>query len=643
MNKTKNNKNNKNNKTKKHHCNVVNDFYTLVNNSWLNNIKIRKDKSHIDNFSIVNNRVSKQLSNIVIKSSNKNIQNLYKSFLSFNDKNTEQMYFDIINDINTIIHQSSLTHLMAFLNIYHFNSPIECYFMNDLQNPTKYITTFEGHGIILNTKLHYTNNKYSETRSKYLDFLNNLFSVMYGKNHNFNIQNILTIEKYIASYMVNIEDERNPDVYYNIFKSDDFKKYNFNICDFCNNYYIKNVPDKYIVTNPKLLKNVMQYLHKNWNNHFMYSYWISRVLIKIAPHHSKLRPIHFNFKRKYLLGIEDEKEKKEVAMNYSYMLMNTALSIEYLKNHIIKENITLTEKIIYDIRNIFHKRLSNNTWLSNETKNKAIQKLENMQFIVGYKKQYKCDSNISWLKNNRYKNIHMFRKWKHLKDLNKLKCNYDTNIWNDVNGNVYDVNAYYFPIQNMIIVPNGYLQKPFVDASKSYAYNMAYIGATIGHEITHGFDDEGSKYNQYGIYKTWWNKEDHEAYKIIQNKVEKIYDSYIKSVSNKKLNLKHSMGENIADIGGLLIAEEAVVNYCVTNKYSFSNTNTYLKSFYKYYTESWKSKTRYKALNEKELSNEHIDSIYRCNCPLMFSFQFQKIYKITEKSKMFNKDIPLIW
>jgi putative endopeptidase len=325
-------------------------------------------------------------------------------------------------------------------------------------------------------------------------------------------------------------------------------------------------------------------------------------------------------------------------------IMNVTLSKKYLEYYRNEKQKVFCENLIEKMRNKFRERLQKNSWLNKKTIKLAIEKLDKMNMVIGYKNKWEDDPECVFLPNDAWSNYTMYSNWVLNKIVNECgKRTPPNNVWHRTDEmNVYDVNAFYNNLFNELIIPNAFLQEPFVNLDKNIAYNMAYIGTTIGHELTHAFDDHGCKYNGNGLYKNWWLKEDTIEYK---KKQKMIIDQYEHVAKKDKVKVQGSLtlGENIADIGGFILAEETLEEIlnesCIVGK----DQDAYFKEFYYEYAKQWRSVMR-KQLLKKALNHDvHSVAKYRVNCVLMRSERFKRIFNITPEDGMWFDNSDTIW
>ena len=191
----------------------------------------------------------------------------------------------------------------------------------------------------------------------------------------------------------------------------------------------------------------------------------------------------------------------------------------------------------------------------------------------------------------------------------------------------HEINAYYHPLKNEIVFPAGILQKPFFDLSLSLPQIYGGIGAVIGHEITHGFDDQGKKFDENGNLKNWWTKKDEIQYNKNAKKIIQQFNQF--SINNLKVNGVLTQGENIADLGGLLISLDALKNH----KKNYTDKD--IKLFFESWARNWRYKITKKQLKKNLLIDVHSPNYFRVNGPVIHIDDFHKVYKTLPGHKMY--------
>ena len=207
----------------------------------------------------------------------------------------------------------------------------------------------------------------------------------------------------------------------------------------------------------------------------------------------------------------------------------------------------------------------------------------------------------------------------------------------------YIVNASYTPSKNAIYINLGYIQKPFVDLDeRGIEYNLAHLGFTISHEMSHGFDDMGSKYGADGKLLDWWTKKDKEYYKKIQNDVLKQYEEFAQR-DDIKFDASIGLGEDLADISGMAICDEYLRDFQDNNQDLIPIRALSYEGFYTYYAFQQKQLVGKKALAAQLKTNPHPLDKYRCNIPLSRSSTFRALYNVKKGDGMWWHNTDSVW
>jgi len=525
--------------------------------------------------------------------------------------------------------------------------PIDFGIINNIKNPRYYISAISESGLVfLNKELYFDKSpEYVKTRNLYKNFINGMFELFFGNKHIYSSNDAFDVECEFAKKMYTLTELSSMDKTYNKYNNVMCKeKCNFDLEIFLKNLGLTNV--KYVnIINPKYLKNAMRLLKNEWTSTKMYSYWVYKLLFSFSKFHSKLYYYTINALSLNIQQNEEPTDIKMIAVKTISSVMNTTISKKYIELYKNDPEIKYTKNLIKDIRHSFEKRLQNNTWLLESTKQKALEKLKKMKFAIGYRNKFiedpDCDFNDYDDFNNNVKYLHwLLEKFK--RDVNKKIPDNDYWLVNE-EMNVFNVNAYYNNLENQLILPNALLQKPIVDLSKDIVYNLSYIGFAIAHEMVHAFDVEGSSFNEKGELNYWWTNGDIETYKSLQRDVIKQYEEIAKK-DGIKINGELTLSENIADISALHLIEDTLEDYLTSRNILGNEQNKYFKKLYNNFARKWRSLMTENKERNLLMIDEHSLAKYRVNCVLMRSKRFQEIFNISENDGMYYPlDMNEIW
>ena len=261
----------------------------------------------------------------------------------------------------------------------------------------------------------------------------------------------------------------------------------------------------------------------------------------------------FDFFGKTLRGQQEQKPRWKRVMDAVEGSAGEALGQMYVKEYFPAESKAAMEQLVQNLRTALKARLENLDWMGADTKTKAMAKWDSFMPKIGYPDKWRAWDGLATTRGDYAGNVLAAMKFNHDWNMGKIGKPVDRTEWAMT---PQTVNAYYNPLQNEIVFPAAILQPPFFDGKADDALNYGGIGAVIGHEMTHGFDDQGSRFGPNGNFENWWSQEDASGFKSLTNKLVQQFDGY-EAMPGKYVNGKLTLGENIADLGGLAIAYDA--------------------------------------------------------------------------------------
>jgi putative endopeptidase len=413
----------------------------------------------------------------------------------------------------------------------------------------------------------------------------------------------------------------------------------------------KKTPPFFVTGSLNYLKCGSELLVKNWNSVRWKTYWIFLLIKRIARCTKDWESITYNFYGNYERGQTKINRSDAVSASlYMSIPFNTFLTNEYVKKYENPESIEFVKILCNDLKIVFKRILSNNTWLTPKTKQYALEKLSHFKFIIGKPEHLSPDPDLNY-STILYDNMVKIMLWRHNLFINldgKPVIDIPMMDWTQypvkmVGTQAYIVNASYTPAKNAIYINLGYIQKPFVDLDeRGIEYNLAHLGFTIGHEMSHGFDDMGSKYGWDGKLDDWWTSEDKKKYKAIQDDVIKQYQVYA-ARDGIKFDASIGIGEDLADISGLAICNEYLRDFQEKNSDLIPIKDLSFKVFNVYYALQQRQKVCKKALAAQLKTNPHPLDKYRCNVPLSRSAIFRGLYDVKKGDGMWWHNTNTVW
>lgn len=318
----------------------------------------------------------------------------------------------------------------------------------------------------------------------------------------------------------------------------------------------------------------------------------------------------FNFYQKTLSGTPQKRERWKRGVQLVNGALGEAVGEIYVARHYPPESSAKMNELIVDLRASLDERLKANQWMDAATREKALAKLTAFDPRVGHPVKWIDYSSMKVARGNLLGNMMASREWQHQYQLSQLGKPVDRTLWAMT---PQTVNAYYNPLANQITFPAAILQAPFFDPTADPAVNYGAIGAIIGHEIGHGFDDQGSQFGPDGKFANWWTPEAKAAFGKRTATLVEQYNQY-EPIPGTKINGKLTLGENIGDLGGLEMAYGAYQRYQAKHgKAPVIGGLTGDQRFFLAYAQAWQAKVREDAERSRLLTDSHSPAKYRVN------------------------------
>lgn len=343
---------------------------------------------------------------------------------------------------------------------------------------------------------------------------------------------------------------------------------------------------------------------------------------------------HFAYYNKALAGQKQIKPRWERVYRIIDERLGDALGQLYVKKYFSPEAKQRITEMVNNLQKAFGERINQLDWMSDSTKQKAQEKLSTFMKKVGYPDKWKDYSNVTINRNTYFDNALRCGQQEYSYMINKIGKPVDRTEW-DMTPPTN--NAYYNPTFNEIVFPAGILQYPMFDVSADDAMNYAAAGMVIGHELTHGFDDQGAQYDKDGNLKNWWSKEDYTRFKAKEEQVVKLYDSFT-VLDSLHVNGKLTQGENTADIGGIAIAYSAFKLTRAGNDTTKIDGLTPDQRFFLAFAQSWRKKITDEAMRQQVYTDPHAPGMYRIIGPLMNFTPFYKAFNVQPGDKMYKPE-----
>jgi len=647
------------------------NFYDHINYLWLKNVSVtdaQKYITQVDDFRLVQDRVYHELDGIILdyikKNNNKlatNLKYFYDSVINMNSiDDSKKLSKEAERIIDEYIEKDNVWDLLAFFSKNEMlapSAPFTWSLSPDDKNPDIFRCYVTPHQFfMLDLGIYYDDGKDIKYKAKYRDgykkTVQTVLNTCLGKNCGLKGSDVFDVEVDIFNTLGCIDITSKEETTYNkISASESLSKYGFNWAEFSKCLGFKKTPSFFITTSVNYLKCGSDLLINNWKTPKWRTYWIYLLLRRIVRITRKWENIIFKFHGSYERGQEKINKSDAVSASlYMSIPFNTFLTDEYMKKYSDPQKLEFVSILSKDLLFTFKSILEKNTWLSPKTKKYALYKLNKFKFIIGKPDKLREDPDLDYgPKLN--DNLNKIFKWRHERFI-ELEGKHVIDIpmmdWTQypvkmTGTQAYIVNASYTPSKNAIYINQGYIQKPFVDLDeRGIEYNLAHIGFTLCHEMSHGFDDWGSKYDADGKLNDWWTESDKRKFKLIQNDIIKQYEDFA-ARDGIKFDASIGVGEDMADISGMAICDTYLRHFQLNNNDIIPIRKLGFQAFYTYFALQQRQFIAKKALSAQLKTNPHPLDKYRCNIPLSRSKVFRALFDVKKGDEMWWHNTNTVW
>jgi|YelNatPaOPRAMG01_1025707.scaffolds.fasta_scaffold02570_17 putative endopeptidase len=557
------------------------DFYNYANGTWLKKHKIPDDKVAFGSFNQLYEMNQASLREILESSSKKTKRNPIEAmcgdfYSSFMDTRTiekvklspVQPYLQIAKQIKNLKDVAKVSAELDKIGIQNFlggsNSFLPRKSMPDKKDSSVYAFYMNQGGLSLPDRNYYLDKKFEKVLTEYALHLEKMFR-LFGYSRKDAVaakESVLSIEKELAAVSRSRADLRDQEKNYNRVPVKDLaKKYkNFDFLLYLKTLKVPSV-DYVIVGQPEFLQRLDKLLKEvELSSLSHYLEW--KVMNYFAPYlNEEVVAENFRFFRKTLVGQAEMEPRWKRAVTLIDGTIGEAVGSLYAEKYFTAETRKRMEIMLEDIKDVFRERLENLPWMTKETKKRALQKFSKFRAKVGHPEKFRDYRSVSIDRKKLIDNIVNASSFEMKRQISRVGKKVDRKEWMMTPPTV---NAYFNPSGNEIVFPAGIIQPPFFNPDLDDAVNYGAIGGVIAHEITHGFDDQGRQYDEDGNLKNWWGKSDLKKFDEASDSVVKLYGSK-ESVPGFKVDGKLTLGENIADLGAIRIAFEALERHLKRN------------------------------------------------------------------------------
>lgn len=621
------------------------NFYQYANGGWMKNNPIPEDKSRLGSFDILHENSRNQIREIVEEAAknkgamgtpSQKIGDLYALGMDTvaRDEVGMKPILPLLQMVDEISDDASLAKTLAKLNINGVYPFFAFYISADPGNSTMNISGLSQTGLGLPDRDYYLlkserNNKLMEG---YIQMLTKTFELAELDNAEARANNVVTVETTIAEKMNSRVENRDAVARYN---KTDYKGLLAMAPDFDWDSFFAEVglqPDEINVNQVKYFASIGNII-KSFDKAVVKDYLKACIFDSYDSYlSSDFVNNSFDFFGKQLSGTPTITPLWKRMVGTVEGVMGEQLGQLYVEKYFPASAKERISKLIEQLRIAFAQRIDSLSWMGDDTKARAKEKLSAFTVKVGYPDKWKDYSElIIDPKKSFVENIIEANKWEYKKELAKYGKEVDRTEWHMT---PQTVNAYYSPLSNEIVFPAGILQPPFFYAEGDDAVNYGGIGVVIGHEMTHGFDDQGCQYDKDGNLNNWWTEDDAKAFAALTTSLADHFET-LTVVDTVKCNGRLTLGENIADNGGLNIAYQALRN-AVGNNDPMVDGLTIDERFILGYAQIWACNCRNEYLYNQATTDPHSPTHLRVNGQMMLFDLFYKTFNIPEGSPMYK-------
>jgi putative endopeptidase len=653
------------------------DYYTYINYAWMKAQNIVMDYKNyyfikLDTFRFIQNTVNYRvirLANEYCANNNtpfsRKVKNVIDSmtYKNLDDNKVIKHVKTMENEYEEYIGKDDLIGYLAAINrceIISWGCPIVWDISQDekdavnlrshIQSPQ---LSFYDYDLYITGK---DNNKYTKEfkenfANKFCEFVGDLYDKMLGEGHGLNPRHVIECEIDMLNAM-DCFQRGDSEEFYNVVTAEQSRtKYHFDWKKFAEGVGYKQAPRTYIAGSISYLSCIMKKLHADWKTPKWKAYWYYMYLRQLCLYSNKTSRLRFNFFNKFAKGQQANLPSELFPLFALSYCFNTLLSRLYVEKYVHSQAVYIANTIGNDLRNVFIRIINENLWLQPETKLEALKKLETISIETVYPK-YMIDDLVADLPimdayGIMYAQSQVRREYliahdgQHYVELPEI--NFSVNGGLALSGTQpYIVNAFYNSTKNNIYIPAATLQEPFVSLNLTgLEYNLAHIGYTFGHELSHCLDNTGRLYDYKGNMRNWWLPQDA---KIFEDKVKNVIKQYelFASWDGIKMDASMMVGESVADISGIEICVNYLNNYLNSNDEPKKVKDDSLKKFFVYIAFQWREAIYKQSINFNIKTNPHPLVKYRTNCPMSRLKIFKKLYDVKKGDRMYwNNDT--IW
>jgi putative endopeptidase len=631
------------------------DFFKHLNGKWLASAEIPAEMSSWGVWEKLYEDIQPQLRKIIEDAAQgaanpdqKRIGDFYAAFMDearLQELGAAPLQPELAR-IAALADKTQLPALFAYHNRRNFMAPLDLAIHQDNKDSTKYVIDFMQAGLGMPDRDYYLKKddaKMAETLARYEATVARMLALAGDANAAANAKAVVAFETKIAQLHWSKVELRDPVKAYNKVPLDKLPalmpRFDWNA--YLSALGVAGKIDYVIISQPSYLKALDKLLAAT-DIETLKPYFAWGVIRANAPYLSQaFVETNFEFYGKQLGGATEMRPRWKRGVSATEAALGESIGKAYVEQHFPAANKARMEALVQNLLAAYKDSIDKLSWMSPKTRKEAQAKLAKFTPKIGYPNKWRDYSKLAIDRNDLVGNVARATEFAVQKELDKLGKPIDRDEWGMT---PQTINAYYNPELNEIVFPAAILQPPFFDAQADDAVNYGAIGAVIGHEISHGFDDQGAQYDGDGNLRDWWTKRDHANFKARTQMLVKQYGAF-SPLKGYKVNGELTLGENIADNSGLAIAYKAYKLSLGGKQAPVIDGYTGEQRFYQGWAQAWRAKQREAALIRQVTTDPHSPEEYRTNGTLRNQPGFYEAFGVKKGDKMYlaPKERVIIW
>jgi len=603
------------------------DLFRHVNGKWIDRTEIPSDKARYGSFYVLAEQAEKAVREIIeeAKSSAEGTEerkfgDLYSSYMD-EARINEIGAAPLINDLESVEAVSDIPGFLETLGRLErqgVSGFFQLYIDNDPGNPERYIALFEQGGLGLPDESYYRDDKFAEIRTAYVGYLKTMFELAGLDDAEARATRVLTLEIAIAGFHWDNVKSRDSEKTYNLTTWHDVVTTASEATDGPDlNRWLDSLDapagvfDELVLRQPSFLAGLASLLDAG--NLEAWTDWLRwQVIHSSAAYLSdEFVEANFDFYGRTLTGTPELRDRWKRGVSLVEGAMGEAVGRIYVDRHFPQGAKAAMDVLVGNLVEAYRRSITGLAWMTEATRVRAIEKLDKFTPKIGYPVKWRDYSRLEISATDLIANVRATSEFEFQRELGKIGSPLDRDEWFMT---PQTINAYYNPGFNEIVFPAAILQYPFFDEARDAAANYGAIGAVIGHEIGHGFDDQGSKYDGDGRLIDWWTAADREAFeKLTGSLIEQYNQLAPRQVPDHHVNGALTIGENIGDLGGLSIAWTAYLISLDGEKPPVIDGWSGAERFFLSWAQAWQQKGRDEEVIRLMAIDPHSPNEFRCN------------------------------